>query len=190
MDISVLHTLTEDLASFLSEVTQGDLGRAVPHTAGDVGDLYLRLLEQNISVATTIAGEPLPPERHGLTGRASLEACVDHNYGGAGLEAGYRRSARLMEDAFASVADTGQVCRLSEIDVAALYEDQISNTVLSTWDLADALGDLPYRPAADVARRVLWTAVLRLRTTADQGDEGLDDASAFACVLALSGRVR
>ncbi|MBF6332987.1 maleylpyruvate isomerase family mycothiol-dependent enzyme [Nocardia transvalensis] len=198
----MLHTLTEDLASFLSEVTQGDLRCPVPCSTRDVGDLYLHLVDQNISVATAIAGEAIPRGQGvGPMDRASLDASMDYYYGGAGLEVGYRRTARLMENAFTSVTDMSRLCRVQgfrgEVDVATLYEEQIRNAVIHTWDIAQALG-LPYQPAPDVTQRVLRTIVLRTTQTpptatpagTDTEPEVVDDAGAFACVLTLSRRVR
>lgn len=197
----MLHTLTEDLASFLSEVTQSDLGCPIPGSARDVGDLYLHLVDQNISVATAIAGEAIPRGQWVRSmDRASLDACVDYYYGGAGLEVGYRRTAHLVENAFASVTDTNRLCRVKwsreEVDVATLYEEQIGNTVLYTWDIAQSLG-LPYQPAPDVTQRILRTTVLRATQTPptaipggnDTSSEGVDNADVFACVLTLSRRV-
>jgi hypothetical protein len=199
VDVSTLHTLTEDLAAFLSEVTQSELKRPLLCSPGDVGDLYLRLIDQNVSVAGAVAGEAIPtgawPDP---MGRDSLEDVLDHYYGG-GLEAGYRRTSRLMEDAFAAATDGSRRCQVEgspgEIDVATLHELQITDAVVHTWDLAQALG-LPYEPAADVTKRVLRSIVLRgARTDQDGFEDGdgagaLDAADMFACVLRLSGRRR
>ena len=51
MDVSMLHTMTENLAEWLSEVTQGDLRQPTPVPAWDVGDLYLHLIDRNIVIA-------------------------------------------------------------------------------------------------------------------------------------------
>ncbi len=196
MDVSVLHTLTEDLAAFLSEVTLGDLTCAVPCTAGDVGDLYLCLVDRSLTVATAITGDEITPGQwNGPTGRAALAASADGCHGGAGLEVGYRRAARLMENAFAAATATSRLARpqapSAEADVAFLYEEQISSTVLHTWDIAQAL-DLPYRPAPDITQRMLRNAVL-LRTTQPESSTGtwsteIDNARAFDCMLTLSHR--
>ncbi|MFD6397115.1 hypothetical protein [Nocardia sp. NPDC060249] len=193
----MLHTLTEDLASFLSEVTHGDLGCRVAHGAGDIGDLYLRLIDQNVSVATATAGAAMPHGQSiGPMDRASLGVSVDIRYGDAGLDVGYRRTARLMENAFASVRDASRLVRTrgarGAVDIATLYEEQISSAVVHTWDIAQALGGLPYQPATDVTQRILRTTVLRMtQTSATPGQgEAADDAGAFACVLSLAGRVR
>lgn len=162
IDVSLLHTLTEDLAGFLSEVTHGDLSRPIPGTTGDLADLYRHLLEQNIATATTVAGKPI--SRIPL----DLDARVDV-YGGCGLESDYRRTARLMEDAFAAT---------EAVDAATLYDAQISNTVIRTWDVAEALG-LHYRPDPAVTQRVLRSFATQTPPTAPD---------IFDCVLTLSGR--
>ncbi|MGW6702567.1 hypothetical protein [Nocardia sp. NPDC055049] len=193
----MLHTLTEDLASFLSEVTHGDLKCPLPHGTGDIGDLYLRLIEQNLSVAAATAGDPT---LHGPSiapmDRASLDVSVDKCYGDAGLDAGYRRTARLMENAFASVTDASRLIRMTgaggTVDIETLYEEQISSAVMHTWDIAQALGGLPYQPATDVTQWILRATVLRMTQTHATSAEGevADDAGAFECVLTLTGRVR
>ncbi|ONM49902.1 maleylpyruvate isomerase N-terminal domain-containing protein [Nocardia donostiensis] len=200
MDVLLLHTLTEDLASFLSEVTLGDLGCPVPCSARDVGDLYLHLVDQNVSVATAITGEVDPRGRQVDPMDPTSLGALDRRYhGSAGLEVGYRWTARLMENAFASVTDTSRRCRVAavgaDVDVARLYEEQIRNTVIHTWDIAQALG-LPYQPAPGVIRRVLWTTVLRTTQTppvvgpvlTDTWPGVADDADVFACVLTLLRR--
>ncbi|MCU1645451.1 MAG: hypothetical protein JWN03_5726 [Nocardia sp.] len=195
----MLHTLTEDLASFLSEVTQDALGCPVPHSARDVGELCLHLIDQNIDVATAVAGEKVAYRQWaGSLDRASLDTSVDYYYGGAGLEVGYRRTAGLMENSFASVTDMSRLRRVKgfqeEVDIATLYEEQIRNTVIHTWDVAQALG-FSYQPAPGVTQRILRTTVLRTPpSTVPDGTGawpgGVDDASAFAAVLTLSSRGR
>ncbi|MFD4407184.1 hypothetical protein ACFWPH_30900 [Nocardia sp. NPDC058499] len=197
----MLHALTEDLASYLSEVTQSDLKCPVPSSTRDVGDLYLHLVDQNISIATAITGEAISREQLlGPIDRASLDADVEYVSGGVGLDQGYRRTARLMEDAFTTVTDAGRRCRVQgfpgEIDVAALYEELLSLVVIHTWDTAHALG-WSYQPAPDVTQRVLRTIIQRTTQTlstqpavaADTWPEAIDGADAFAAVLTLSQRV-
>ncbi|WP_372027960.1 maleylpyruvate isomerase N-terminal domain-containing protein (plasmid) [Rhodococcus sp. NyZ502] len=50
MDVSMLHTVTENLAGWLSEVTHGDLRQQTPVPAWDVGDLYVHLIDRNIAI--------------------------------------------------------------------------------------------------------------------------------------------
>ncbi len=64
MDISALHTATENLAEWLSEVTQGDLGQPTPVPDQDVGDLYLHLIERNTSITSVLTTETEPLRQH------------------------------------------------------------------------------------------------------------------------------
>lgn len=151
MDVSTFHTLTEDLAAFLSEATQGDLRRPIPGTTGDLGDLYLRLIDQNVSTAAAITGETLEGDhRLNPSSRADLEFAVDDS-GSCGLEAGYRRSLRFVENALIA-SESGEICategRADRADLARLVETLISDTVMHTWNLAQALG-FSYTPASD-----------------------------------------
>ena len=179
MDVSTLHTLTDDLAGYLSEVTQSDLGRLTPEYSGDLGELYLHLLEQNLDVAAAVAGQAV--SREDRPDREALDAAVDL-YGGCGLESGYRATACIMEDAFAAATDVRRRRQVKGfkggIDVVTLYDSQISNTVIRTWDVAEVLG-LPYRPEPAVTQKVLQTFAL---------EKLPHDADIFDCVLALSGR--
>lgn len=60
VEVSTLHSVTEDLAGYLSEVTQGDL-RSPTHLAGcDIGDLYVDLL--NGTFARPRQLHPNPPD--------------------------------------------------------------------------------------------------------------------------------
>ena len=188
MDVSTLHVLTEDLAGFLSELTQSDLERPTSWANGDVGELYLHLIDRNTSVAAAITGEPIPRGQWpGPLERASLADFLDPYYGG-GLETGYRRTARFMEDAFASTTDTDALLHLQglagEIDIETLYELQISDTVLHTWDVAQALG-FSYRPARNVTLRILRTMVLGAAAAEHQA---IDDVDLFEGALTLSRR--
>ncbi len=153
MNVSTLHTVTEDLAGLLSEVTPGDLGLPIFGTGEDVGDLYLSLVQQTLAAAAALAG----PANAGdtwpeLRSRADL-AAVDVS-GTCGLDVGYRESARVLLAAFAAA-------ELPDEIITARYEEQLATTVLRTWDLGEALG-LPYQPDAAIARRVLrhLTAIL------------------------------
>lgn len=151
MDVSTYHNLTEDLAGFLSEATQGDLRRPIPGTAGDLGDLYLCLIDQNVRTAAAITGQTLEgDDRLNLSRRTDFELAVD-DYGSCGLEAGYRRSVRLVESALAA-SEGGEVCATeggaNRADLARLFETLISDTVMHTWNLAQALG-FSYSPASD-----------------------------------------
>jgi hypothetical protein len=192
MDVSTLHVLTEDLAGFLSELTRSELERPTSWANGDVGDLYLHLIDRNLSVTAAITGEEIPRGQWpDPTDRASLEDFLDPYYGG-GLEAGYRRTARLMENAFASATDGNVLLHLKglagEVDIETLHELQISDTVLNTWDIAQVLG-FSYRPARNITLRILQTMVLgaaRPRQAAEH--QAIDDVDLFEGVLKLSRR--
>ncbi|BCK52995.1 maleylpyruvate isomerase family mycothiol-dependent enzyme [Nocardia wallacei] len=175
MDVSTLHTVTEELAGYLSEATQGDLRSATPVPGRDVGDLYVHLIAQNTAVTAALvtADQPRPS-----MSRATLEASL--NLHGGGLEGLYRRTAQKARDAFASVPSADRRCQFNgvETDAATLYETHISTTLLHTWDLTHALG-LPYRPDAAIAARVLRNFPIP--------PEGID--TAWAGVLGLSGRL-
>jgi uncharacterized protein (TIGR03083 family) len=199
MDVSTLHALTEDLAGFLSELTQSELERPTSWANGDVGDLYLHLIDRNLRVAAAITGEAIPRGQWPDPGdRAALSEFLDPSYGG-GLETGYRRTARLMEDAFAGATDKSVLLDMKgvagEVDTEALYELQISDVVLHTWDVAQVLG-LTYRPARNTTLRILRSIVLgATRPRRDDLVGGaaaerpeLDDVDLFDGVLALSRR--
>jgi uncharacterized protein (TIGR03083 family) len=198
MDVSTLHTLTEDLAGFLSELTRSELTQPTSCAHRDIGDLYLHLIHRNLSVAAAVTGEVIQQgQRPDPMDRASIEDFLDQQYGG-GLEAGYRRTARIMEDAFASATDVNRLCHVEdlsgELDTKTLYELQISDAVLHTWDVAQVLG-LSYRPAPEVTLRILRTIVLGTEPTRQDDVVGgtaavrqIDDGDLFEGVLALSGR--
>ncbi|WP_327145289.1 maleylpyruvate isomerase family mycothiol-dependent enzyme [Nocardia sp. NBC_01327] len=189
----MLHTLTEDFATFLSEVTHSDLSSPVPYSTRDIGDLYLHLLDQHNNIAAVLGDRPIP-QPTGPHDRQALDTRVDPIYGSVELEAGYRHSAQLMENAFTATTDTSRRYQVpgfpAAADIATLYEEQIRNTVIHTWDVAQALG-FPYQPARDVAQRVLRTTVLRATPQAsDSATETANDTGEFASVLSLSGRTR
>jgi hypothetical protein len=200
VDVSTLHALTEDLAGFLSEVTQGELRRATPGAAGDIGDLYLHLISQNVAVATAITGEEVPRSRlPEAMDRVSLDASVDL-FGSCGLETGYRQTAHLMENAFARTTGGSQVCRINDHQskggIVTLYETQVGATVIHTWDIAEALG-FSYQPSPLIARQILRSSTLLATQQPDAradntqtGSRTLDDDTIFECVLRLSGRCR
>lgn len=190
MDISTLHAVTEELAALLSEVTHGDLGHRTPCASRDVGDLYLHLIDQNIRVAAAIASETVSRgHQTDPTDRAALGTSLDFYRGG--LEVGYRQTAQIMENAFASVTASTRLCRMDglheDVEVVALYEMQVSNSVIHTWDIAQALG-FSYQPAPEVAWRILRTIVSRPAGAPGNKAASLNGSNAFGCVLMLSGR--
>ncbi|WP_280368651.1 maleylpyruvate isomerase family mycothiol-dependent enzyme [Nocardia wallacei] len=177
MDVSTLYTVTEELAAYLSEVTQADLNCATPVPGRDIGDLYVHLIDQNNAVARALANET-GGQRESIS-RATLDASV--NVYGGGFEGLYRRTAQDVRAAFASLRPAGQRYSFNgaEADAETLYEGQIRDAVLHTWDLAHALG-LPYRPHSELALRVLHHLPEPLAGNGNTAWEG---------VLGLSGRV-
>lgn len=190
-DVATLHTLTEEFAAFLSEVSVGDLACPAPDGSGDLGDLCLRINHQNLQVAAALIGRAVSHgERHTAKDRAALSHGADP-HGGCGLEVGYRQTASLMERGFASPADGTTFYELESlavaVDLMTLYDIQISRTVVHTWDIAQALG-LPYRPSPGIAQRVLRASVLSAPHLLHGGATPAVDADAFLCALTLLGR--
>lgn len=195
MDVSALHDLHEDLSEFLSEMTVSDLRRSVPGAAGDMGDLFIRLVDQNLSIVEAITNQPTPHDlRAAQPDRSSLGKVVD-NYGYCGLEFHYRQTARLVERAFSSATDISRPLPVTSLrggaDVATLYEAQIADTVIHVWEVAHVLG-LSYQPSPELAVRALRAAALRIARTPAPVDTMADAAqnSAFDRLLGLSGRSR
>ncbi|MBT1254354.1 maleylpyruvate isomerase family mycothiol-dependent enzyme [Rhodococcus erythropolis] len=157
MDISALHTATENLAEWLSEVTQGDLGQPTPLPDRDVGDLYVHLIERNTGITTVLTAEtrPVRSRAHPMR-RSALD--VSANLYGGGFEELYRQTAQQTEGAFASIPSPALRYCIdgAELDASALYEKHVSETVIHTWDLAQAMG-FDYLPASDVTHQVLTT---------------------------------
>ncbi|MGX1812166.1 hypothetical protein ACWIGI_41180 [Nocardia sp. NPDC055321] len=191
MDVSLLHDLTEELASFLSEATRADLATSIPNSPHNLGELALWLITQNLDIADVVAVADILGERNF---DSTIEDRLDLHHGSTGLDVRYRHTAGLMEDAFAAVSDVSEPRRLQvqKVDAESLYEDQIRNVVVHTWDIAQALG-LAYEPSAEVIRRVLRTTVSvgagTLPPEHGMRNESPTATDVFAIVLTLSGRV-
>jgi uncharacterized protein (TIGR03086 family) len=156
MNISMLHKVTEDLAAYWSKVTEDDLERPTPCAGWTVGDLYRHVVEENTTFGHAISGLPVP-----LTATTDYEDAVDGRPArrlGSRFEEIYRASARYMETAFAAVDDPDRLRQVAGIPgerpVADLFEMQIADTVIHTWDLAQALS-ITYEPQAEIADLVL-----------------------------------
>ncbi|AKE01449.1 hypothetical protein XU06_31735 (plasmid) [Rhodococcus erythropolis] len=180
MDVSMLHTVTENLAGWLSEVTHGDLRQQTPVPAWDVGDLYVHLIDRNVAIAAELTHQAahVPPPVDSSR-RAALDSSA--NIYGGGFEELYRQTARQTEDAFASVspAELRYCIDGVDLDAGAIYDKHVSDTVIHTWDLAQAMG-FDYRPAVEVAQRIL--------TVLQKSPIGNVD-SVWASALRMSGRV-
>lgn len=156
MDTSTLHRVTEDLAAYLSEATVGELGRQTDAGA-DVGDVYLRLVAHCLDVAGAVRGEMVRREECPVPRtRADLEAAASAD-GELGLDAAYRKAARLMEGAFATATEDDRLYRLPHAGaflLRELYGNQVIEGVVRTTEIAGALG-FSYRPVPGVAPMVL-----------------------------------
>jgi uncharacterized protein (TIGR03086 family) len=131
--LELLKQVTEEFASYLSEVTDGDLTAPTPCARWDIQDLYAHMLDVNARLAEALDPRTAPPAPHG--------ACAPR-------ETIYRDSARYAADALACVGDAGE----------ELFESHVANTLIHTWDLAQAIRlefDPPGPHAIDIALRYL-----------------------------------
>lgn len=156
MNISTLHTVTEEFASILSEVTDGDLKQPTPCAGWTVGDLCWHVVRENANFGHGVSGMPVP-----FTATAEAldaEENVSARSLGGGYDTVYRASARYMEEAFAGIENTAQTRQVhglpGERQVAELYEMQIADTLIHTWDLARSV-EFDYTPEPEIARLVL-----------------------------------
>lgn len=138
MDTSALHTVTETFAAYLSELTPGDLATATPCTGWDINDLYQHMLQENVHFGLAVAdAHDAPPD---LLPEDSTSAAAPRH----ALDADYRRTAAYMEGAFAAAAEPTQTRQVPGIPGARtiheLYEMQLCDTVIHTWDLTRAVG--------------------------------------------------
>lgn len=180
MDVSPLHTAAEELAAHLSEMTSGDLKQPTPVPGIDLGALYLHLIDQNAVLAAALVNAPTPQRQQSDPSvRASLPGAA--NLSGGGFETRYRRTAHILEDAFAAIASAEEVHRIDGVDLTAraIYDQQVSDTVIHTYDVASTLG-MDYRPPADIASRVL---------TSLQESPLPDPDAVWNCALRLSLRI-
>lgn len=139
MKLELLEAVTEEFASHLSEVTDGDLVTPTPCARWAIGDLYAHMLDANARLAEALGPDPDPDA--GAAPPASHHA-------GAPRESIYRDSARHAADALARVGEAGE----------ELFESQVANTLIHTWDLAQATQlefDQPSPHAIDIALRYL-----------------------------------
>lgn len=156
MNTVMLRTVTEELASYLSEVTDGDLSFPTPCTGWTIGDLYQHVVEENGTFGHAVSGLPVP--RDATVEYRSGEELKSSRMLGEGFEVVYRASARYMESAFDRVDDPAQACQLEGVPglcpVAEALKMQVADTLIHTWDLARSLG-FPYSPQEDIAELVL-----------------------------------
>lgn len=197
MDTSALHTVTETFASYLSEVTAGDLAFPTPCAGWNVNGLYHHMLEENVHFGLAITGDHDAP--------ADPVNVVNASYSGNAtrrehtLDASYRRTATYMERAFASTTDESQIRQVPGVpgsrSIHDLYEMQLCDTVIHTWDLTRSIGfeyDVEPEIAATVLRRLELLpdsargddkAFGHIHSSADQGHSALER------IVLLSGRI-
>jgi uncharacterized protein (TIGR03086 family) len=123
--LELLETVTEEFASYLSEVTDGDLTAPTPCARWDIQGLYAHMLDLNASLAETLGLRPPLP--------APRAAC-------ASREMTYRDSARHAAEALARAGDAAE----------ELFETHLANTLIHTWDLAQATWFDFHPPGPDV----------------------------------------
>lgn len=129
----MLTQVTEEFAAYLSEVTDGDLMTPTPCTRWDIHDLYAHVLDMNARLAEALDSRSAPPAPRGA---------------GAARETIYRDSAHHVAIALARAGDAGD----------ELFESHVANTLIHTWDLAQATRlefDPPSPHAIDITLRYL-----------------------------------
>lgn len=126
----ILRAACEEFASYLSEVTDGDVGWPTPCEEWSVADLYRHMLEMSAAVAGVA-----PPAEDAFGLRLDEEL----------RETTYRRFARLAIEALEGESD-------------AAWHTYLANTLIHTWDLARAIGfdyDPPEAEILSIAVRSL-----------------------------------
>jgi uncharacterized protein (TIGR03086 family) len=182
VDIALLNEASEDFAAYLSEVTDGDLTARTPCALWTIDDLYHHMLELNIRLCQAFDHQSPPPAApDGYLLRETI----------------YRDSARYTANALAHASDSIPAGRLSAPFGARSAEDafesHLTNTLVHTWDLAQAIQidfDLPRPDVLDIALGCLRRIPSDMRgdgkafaTTSD-----FCSGSAIGEVLLLSGR--
>lgn len=125
--------------------------------------------------------------------RSAVDASADPD-GNCRLETGYRRTARIMESAFAA-ATAGVTLHQSDgfppaIDLTTLHERELSRIVVHTWDIFRGARTAVPAPAG-VTQRALRAVVEAWRSPlapAATGSGGVVDSAAWECLIRLSGR--
>lgn len=167
--LELLEMVSEELASYLSEVTDGDLAAPTPCARWDIQDLYAHLLDTNASLAGTLGLRPEPPVARG--------ACAPR-------ELTYRDSARHAAEALARAGDAAE----------ELFEAHLANTLIHTWDLAQATWfdfDPPGPEVIGIALRYLHRLPAESRGPGKPFAAALDFPAAAPMdeVLFLAGRI-
>lgn len=147
MTTALLHEVSEEFASYLSEVSDGDLSTGTPCQPWSVDDLYQHVVELNIRL-----GRKFDPQ---LSPRLSRVGCVLR-------ETTYRDAARYAADALANGTGPANAGRTAAPFGASPWSDafalHLTNTLIHTWDLARAIEidfDPPRRDVLDIALNCL-----------------------------------
>lgn len=145
MNLELLNTVTEEFASYLSEAGDGDLTAPTPCALWTIEDLFAHMLEANVRLAAALDPHATPPASRGVY---ALRETI------------YRDSARYAAEALAG-AGTGAI-RAAVSDGGPspedLFESHVANTLIHTWDLAQATQldfERPSPQAVDIALRYL-----------------------------------
>jgi uncharacterized protein (TIGR03086 family) len=128
VDIALLNEASEDFAAYLSEVTDGDLTARTPCALWTIDDLYHHMLELNIQLCQAFDRQSPPPTAPG--------GCLLR-------ETIYRDSARYTADTLVHASGSIPADRLSASFGARspedAFESHLTNTLVHTWDLAQAI---------------------------------------------------
>lgn len=182
MDIALLNEASEDFAAYLSEVTDGDLTARTPCALWTIDNLYHHMLVLNIQLCQAFDHQSSPPAAPG--------GCLLR-------ETIYRDSARYTADALVHASDSIPADRMPAPSGARSPEDafelHLTNTLVHTWDLAQAIQidfDPPRPDVLDIA-----LGCLRRMPPGMRGDGKAFAATTDSCsgsaieeVLLLSGR--
>jgi uncharacterized protein (TIGR03086 family) len=186
MNIALLKEATEEFAAYLSEVTEGDLKAHTPCALWTIDDLYHHMLELDVQLCETLGHQPPPPAAPG-----------GHQF----REMIYRDSARYTAAAFAQIADSTPAARTegpldARFDARSpesAFESHLTNTLIHTWDLAQAIQidfDRPRPDVLDIALDCLRRIPPEMRGDgkAFAAVQDFPSLSAIDEILLLSGR--
>jgi uncharacterized protein (TIGR03086 family) len=180
MNLALLNEVTQEFASYLSEVTDGDLTVPTPCALWTVGDLFAHLLEANITLGQALDPQAMPPAPPGV---CALRETI------------YRDCARYAAAALDGAADANlrAAAPAGGRSPEYLFESHLANTLIHTWDLAQAIQidfDRPDPQAIDIALRYLHRLPPESRGQDKPFAESLDFPSTAPMdeVLFLSGR--
>ena len=136
---------------WVARVGPADLGRPTPCAAWDLETLLAHCIGQNDGFAEAVENGDAPEESYAHRAFAAED-----------LRNAWQASADRLAAAFAA-APLDRIVRLAEIrrdnrfPVSVVLGFQLLDTVVHTWDIAVALGEM-FRPADDLVRATLEQA--------------------------------